>query len=186
MPREIVTDWTTASGGGKASVMFFDRLGDVAQQRLALRSFWQSMDNLLTPANTWSIRTDGRDLDDETGILVEAWDDGTPYTGTGAVTGEPVADSTQILIRWATSTIFGGRFVKGRTFVPGCVVGNLDDGNLSSAAVTVANSAANQLLLDTSDFGVWSRPQPDRAGLFATATGASCWNELAVLRRRRN
>lgn len=185
MPREIVVDWTTASGGGKNSVFMFGTVSTAADQRIALRNFLQSVDNLLTPANTWSIRQTGREVDPATGTLTGTWTDGTSYTGAGAVAGEPVPDASQILIRWSTGHIVGGRFLQGRTFIPGCVVGNIDDGNLSSAAVTVAANAANQLILDAAQMGVWHRPTSGSGGVWWAADEASCWNELAVLRRRR-
>lgn len=185
MPREIVVDWTTASGGGKASVFMFGTSSTIATQRVGLRNFLQSVDNLLTPANTWSIRTTGRELDNATGALTGTWTDGTTYTGAGAVTGEPVPDASQILIRWKTDHIVGGRFLQGRTFIPGCVVGNIDDGNLSAAAVTVAANAAAQLIADAVQVGVWHRPTSGSGGVWWAADSGTAWNELAVLRRRR-
>lgn len=185
MPREIVVDWTTAAGGGRASVFMFGTVSTIADQRASLNAFQQSIDNLLTPDNTWSIRTSGRELDDATGALTGTWTDGTTYTGVGAVAGEPVPDASQILIRWRTDHIVGGRFLQGRTFIPGCVVGNIENGNLSSAAQTVAAGAAQALVDSADQLGVWHRPSSGSGGVFWAADSGTVWSELAVLRRRR-
>lgn len=187
--REIITDWTLPGSSTAATVMYWrESPPTAAQQRTSLATFWAAIDNMLDNAATWTIRTEGRLVDEVTGTLTGAWTEPTVHTGTGIGTGEPVADATQALIRWNTSTIHGGRFIKGRTFVPGLATTTLLGGNLAPAQVTSMNSAAAAMLAEGWGLGVWSRPKtlpPVRDGLWAAAGSADTWSELAVLRKRR-
>ena len=185
MPREIVVDWTTSAGGGFVSVFFFNEAVDVVDQRDRLALFLTPMRNNLSAGTTFTIRTTGRELDDATGTLTGVWNDPRVLTNVGAGTGQPVADTTQILCRWGTNTIVNGRFLKGRTFIPGMVAGSLQNGNISPTALGNMNAAVAFLIDPTDGFGVWHRPVLGAGGVFQLAISSSVWSELAVLRRRR-
>jgi len=185
MPREIVVDWTTASGGGKVNVFFFDAAGSVATQRLDLANFLGDVDGSLDNSCTWTIRTTGRDLDDGTGGLVGSWVDATTRTGTGNNATEPVADATQLLFQWHTGVIVNGRFLRGRTFIPGLTASILVGGNVNPGNVTSFDGFAEAFLAASDGFGIWHRPTSGTGGVFEVAQSATVWSELAVLRRRR-
>lgn len=185
MPREIIVDWTTPAGGGKVSVLWFDLAGNAAIQRGELGDFLGQVDQGLSNQVTWTIRTAGRDLNDATGALVGAWADGTTETGVGNNALEPVADATQILFQWLTGSIVNGRFLRGRTFIPGLPASSLDNGNLSAASNASFQGIADSFLTASETFGVWHRPTLGAGGVFELAQEASVWAELAVLRRRR-
>lgn len=185
MPREITVDWVTAAGPGHVSVFNFNEGVAVATQRAALNTFLGAIDGALDSSVTWTVSTSGREWNSTTGALEGAWSDSTPYTGVGGVSGEPVADATQILFRWDTATIVNGRFLTGRTYVPGCAIINMADGNMEEtirAAIeangqTFAGSAATPV--------VWHRPISGSGGQEAQMQVCSVWSEFAVLRRRR-
>ena len=185
MPREILTDWTTPAGGGFRSVTFWDSAVAVADQRDQWQTFLETIATVLDDGTDWVIRTTGRDLDNATGTLVGEWNDVTPQIGGGAGSGESVPDAAQILVRWNTEQIINGRFLRGRTYIPGCQTAGLFGGNLSAANVAAISEAANDSLVDNNNFGVWHRPVAGAGGPFNLATSASCWAELAVLRQRR-
>lgn len=185
MPREILTDWTTEAGGGFRTVTFWDSAVAVEGQRAKWQAFLEDINTILTTATTWTIRTEGREMDNTTGTLTGAWSDGTAQTGGGAGSGESVADATQMLVRWSTETIVNGRFLRGRTFIPGVQVAALVSGNLGSAQVTAVNAACVTLLTDNQGFGIWHRPVSGAGGSFSLATSGNAWSELAVLRQRR-
>jgi len=185
MPREIVVDWTTASGGGKVSVFFFDTTGTVSNQRLDLATFLGNVDGALDNSVSWTIRVAGRDLDDSTGALIGAWTEGTTRTGVGNNATEPVADATQVLFQWHTGVIVNGRFLRGRTFIPGLTNSILSNGNILAANVASFDAFAETFLASSDTFGVWHRPTSGTGGSFHLATSATVWSELAVLRRRR-
>jgi hypothetical protein len=185
MPREILTDWTTPAGSGFRTVTFWDSAVSVTAQRQQWQDFLTAINTVLDNGTTWTIRTTGRDLDNTTGTLTDEWSDGTAQTGGGAGSGETVPDASQILVRWGTSAIVNGRFVRGRTFIPGCQVAGLVSGNLSAANVAAITAAAEASLVSNDGFGVWHRPVAGAGGSFHLATSGTCWSELAVLRQRR-
>jgi hypothetical protein len=186
MVREIVTDWTTNAGSGFVTVTFWDHGFAVASQRSAWAAFLGSVDALLAGAASWTIRTDGRDLEDASGALLAAWSDSTPFTGSGGATGTSSgADAAQALVRWQTGVVVGGRFLQGRTFLPAVGSASIVSGNLTSASQTTIGNAAATLIGTGTGFGVWHRPVLGAGGDFVEASGGSAWSELAVLRRRR-
>ena len=185
MPREILVDWTTASGAGKVSVFWFGTTATVGPQRTALATFLGSVDGGLDNGVSWSIRGSGREVDDATGGLTGVWSDAAAHTGTGGVAGEPVPDASMMLIRWHTGIIVAGRFLQGRTFIPGLSDGNMVDGNLGSAQVANMASHGQTLIGSAVQMGVWHRPTGGSGGVWSVATTCTVWEELAVLRRRR-
>lgn len=190
--REILVDWTTASGGGKVSVFNFSNLVAVASQRSTLKTFLTDADGICAQATSWAIRTSGREMDATTGALTGAWVEPTASIGTGGAIETSAPDAIQALVRWKTGVIVGSRFLQGRTFIPGLAVSTSVAGNLNSGAQTTVTTAAANFAAATNEFGVWRRPIHDpndgslvRAGQFAEVTAGTVWNELAVLRRRR-
>lgn len=183
--RQILVDWTTISGSGKVSVFYFTSVVAVATQRAALAAFLGAADAHLDNSCTWVIRTTGVDVDDVSGALVDSWSDSTAHTGTGAGGTEPVADATQVLVRWKTPTIINGRFVQGRTFLPGCASSNEVNGNLVTASQAAIAGFANTLIGSGAGLLVWHRPVSGSGGLGCVPEVATVWSEFAVLRRRR-
>lgn len=183
--REITTQWTLPSGGGHLTVMYFEAGIAVASQRTALQTFWTAIKNSLDSGASYVISTQGRELEDSTGTLVGSWTETSAKVGTGLNTGEPVADATQGLIQWRTASIIGGRFLRGRTFVPGLANTVEVNGNLQAATVTAFNTAANALIASAAGLVVWHRPIAGSGGSHDAVSTASTWTEFAVLRRRR-
>lgn len=185
MPREILVDWTTSSGAGKVSVFQFIAASDVAAQRAALAAFLGAVDAELDSGTSWSIRTAGREVLAADGSLLGAWTDSPIYSGVGGISGEPVADSTQALVRWLTDHIVGNRFLQGRTFIPGLSATNLSDGNIDASAGGTIQIAATALIAASVQLAVWHRPIEGAGGVEWAVDTASVNTELAVLRRRR-
>jgi len=142
MPREILTDWTTPAGGGFRSVTYWHLTPSVDDQRQAWNEFLIDISTILDDGTDWNVQTTGREMDDATGVLTGEWSDATVQSGGGAGAGETVPDASQMLIRWNTGEIVNGRFLKGRTFIPGVQVAGLASGNLSPANVDAVNAAA--------------------------------------------
>lgn len=190
--RQILVDWTTVNGGGKLSVFYASTAATVEDQREALGTFLNSVRVAQTTDTSYSIRAAGIEVDETDGTLTGDWHSGTPATGTGTNTGEPVPDAAQVLVRWKSSDIVNGRFVQGRTFLPGFSSQAVTDGNLNGPTQSAVQAAALILIESEAAFGIWSRPLFDpeshalvRAGSFHVASTESVWNELAVLRKRR-
>lgn len=183
--REILVDWTTSAGGGKRSVLYFESGIAVATQRTAVHTWLTTVKGVLAPSTTYTVETAGRELDDVTGGLTGAWGESSAKTGTGTGTGATAADATQIVNRWRTVTIINGRFLRGRTFIPGVSAGNEVGGNLSSAALTLLQGAANTFIASGAGLIVWHRPGPGGPGSHDAVSTADVWTEFGVLRRRR-
>lgn len=183
--RQVLTDWTTVNGSGKVTVMYFEQGISVAAQRLALGAFFLAVQAHLDNSVTWRVRTDGVEVDDGTGTLTGSWTDATARNGAGTGGGEPVADATQALIRWKTSSIVGKRFLQGRTFIPGLASSNEINGNIAAATQTAFNTAGNALIASAAGLVVWHRPISGSGGSHDAVSTCATWSELAVLRRRR-
>lgn len=166
-------------------VMFFDLSATIASQRLALSTFLGAVDGSCDNSWSWTIRNTGRELDDASGTLTGAWSTGISYTGVGNNATEPVADATQLLYQWHTGAIVNGRFVRGRTFIPGLTSSIMVNGNVNPGNVTSFETLGTTFVNDSALFGIWHRPISGSGGSFHNATSCSVWAELAVLRRRR-
>jgi len=184
--REIITDWVTPAGSGFVTVMYFTSTPTIASQRTALGAFWTSTDGARTNQVRWTIRTSGRILDAGTGILTGAWTENTARTALGTVAGECVADATQVLMRWKTQTIVAGRFLQGRTFIPGLSSAQVISGNTSAILRSTWDAAAATFLASGAGFSVWHRPQGGSGGTAPVASSGQTAVELAVLRHRRH
>lgn len=185
MVREIVVDWTGPGSANKVSVFHFTEDFNVSQQRVALDQFFEAIKSQFKSSFAWNVRTEGRELDDASGGLAGAWADPAVQSGAGTANGEQVPDASQVLVRWTTGVIARGRFLKGRTFLPGLANVNVSNGNLQAAARNTIATAAAGLVSPEVGLAVWSRPQSGSGGSVALVTGSGVWQELAVLRRRR-
>lgn len=109
----------------------------------------------------------------------------TPWTKTGSVgSASALPNATMALVRWRTGVFIGGKEVRGRTFLPGFASGYVTaDGNVPTAQITSVTAGAN-IWRDAGDNAsvVYSRVH----GVAHPIISASCWNEYATLRSRRD
>lgn len=184
--QEVLTDITMASGGGKVSVMYFSGNLEPDVAVSATAAFWNVVRLQCDSSVTFDVRSNGRLVEASTGTLTGFWSaaGSAPVQGTNG--GEPVADATQALVQWRTGAISVGREIRGRTFIPGINAAFIAGGNLGEVSRLAIQVAAQTLAdAETTGFGIWSRPREGFSGIFTPTTTASCWSELAVLRRRR-
>lgn len=185
MVREILVDWGGPGSGGKLSVLYFDTAFAIDDQRAAIGAMLGAVDTFLDNAVTWSVRQSGREMATATGALTGEWTDSGTVSGTGASVGQATADSTQALLRWTTGVVVSGRFLKGRTFIPGLESNSFTDGNLNSTVQSGMNSAAIGMVTADVGFSIWHRPVGGSGGVLHPVVSGSVWAEGAVLRRRR-
>lgn len=183
--REINTQWALP-GGNATTVMWFEASTAVATQRTAIHALFTSLKSLQATTTSYAIDTAGREVDEDTGALVNSWSETSSKTGTGTGGATQLADASQILVQWRTSTIRGSRFVRGRTFLPGCSTVQLNGGNVLAAAQTTVGTAGTTFATSGASFVIWARPHGATPGVAATVTAASCWSEFAVMRKRRS
>lgn len=184
--NEVIVDWTSENSPGGLSVMYFLASGNIVNQRNAIQSMYGGVVARLDTLTTWNVRTSGKVIDDATGTLVGFWGDSNTKSGVGTLSGQPVPNASQVLLRWRTSDIVNGRLLQGRTFVPGLATASLDAGQLAAAAVTAFQAGQAALLAAVpGDLQVWHRPKGGSPGAAHTVTSAATWSELATQRRRR-
>ena len=161
--NEIITNWQTPAGGGFKSVMYFDAGGVINDQRQAVHTLWESIEGELADEVLYFQDQSGRILQDSDGQLMGQWTDSEAFGGAGTSTGEAIPDASQGLIRWHTNVVVAGRFLQGRTFVPGIASENIVLGNLSAASQAVFNGALATFIALTPGLVVWHRPEIGRA-----------------------
>ena len=185
MPREILTEWTTPAGSGFLTVMYFELGVSVATQRAAVDDLFDSCATSLDSNVSWLVQTSGRELDDATGTLTGAWTEATSQIGNGANSGNVVPDASQAMIRWTTGEIVNGRFLKGRTYIPGFAVAAVSEGNVLAANVTAINAGCTAFVASGAQGVIWHRPVANTGGETKQIDGGTLWTEFAVLRQRR-
>lgn len=184
--REILVNWTSPFARAGVSVFNFDHSVTAAAQRTALQTFLTSLKPLFVEGMAWTVAVEGREFDPADGHLIGAWNEPTAKTGVGSAANPvPLADATQLLIRWKTETIRRGRFVAGRTFIPGISSANVLNGDVPPGVSAISTPAAQALITAAVGLQIWGRPILADPGIAADVTSATTWSEYAVLRRRR-
>lgn len=190
--RQVEVHWTGAGLRPAVTVHNFNTSGSIEDQRDALAAWCTALKTDLHQATTWEVSASGSILNDADGSLRGAWADSRPLSGTGNPAGSvPMANQTAILARWHTGVVYLGRFVQGRTFIPGITAAAGTLGEVSSAAQGRVTSAGNALISSGAGLLVWSRPRRNQDGLLVRegrafgATVPGVWSEFAVQRGRR-
>lgn len=190
--REIDIQWVTPSGSGKVTVLNFLTDATVAVQRASIQTFMNAIKGVLSNQTTWNVANDGREFDSETGTLTNAWADSSNLAGAGTAAEQPTPDANMALIRWQTGLVLSGRFLQGRSFIPGLALSTAVLGNVNAGARGALQTGADGLAAAANKFVVWQRPKRDpidhsiiRIGGFGEVGSGTVWEEFAVLRRRR-
>lgn len=183
--REFLVEHQGPGRSPKLNIFYANAEADAASQINDLNAFLSAWKTWAVTGSNSRIVPEQRILNEGSGALegLEFNPGGVIHNGTA--TGSPVADSSQVLIRWSTPDIVNGRFVRGRTFLPSMTAGQLVGGNVSSNVVTAMQTAATSLVNGTEGWVIWHRPKDGAGGSAHGMNAGSVWSELAVLRRRR-
>jgi len=182
--REILTRWSLP-GGNAVTVMWFDATPTIASQRTALHAFFTGTKAFQATSTSYAIDGAGREVESTTGALTGAWSEASSKTGTGTGGATQLSDADQILVQWRTTTINNGRFMRGRTFLPGISSPQLSNGNVLAATVASIAALGTTLATSGAELQVWARPVSGAGGVATDVSSATVWNEFAVLRQRR-
>lgn len=183
---EVTTSWTIPSGIATKSVMYFTGDEALPAVRAAINAFLTSFRDRLASGVGWSVDATARVLNPLTGTLEGLETDATGQSGTGSGSGLAVPDASQVLIKWGTGQIVNGRFLQGKTYIPGLDANLLSGGDVGNTTRGAIAGAAQTFATGGHGLGVWHRPQGGSGGTIKPATSGTCNGELAVLRRRRN
>lgn len=193
----VTARWTGFSGAPGYSNFFFASgfldgglLGDEAQalaDRVA--NAFRAADLLLPEPVRISIEPEVPVIDSDTGEIQSFNTIEPPAVVEGSGTTGEFAGPAGAVVTWRTSDVRGGRRIRGRTFlVPLRTFAYQSDGTLTSQAITELRAFADTMIggdLD-GDLGVWSRPVGGSGGVFASVTGYTIPDMVAVLRSRRD
>lgn len=183
--REILVRMTTPAGGNRLMVTYWDTIHPVANQMTALRNLFNGQVSQFNNTCTYFVVPNGREVNPTTGQLIGAWTSATLPIVTGTNSGQAVPDTSQLLIRWTTGIVVNGRFVQGRSYIPGLTVGAISGGNVLPATGTSWDTALATFVGANLGFSIWHRPVNGAGGQAVPVTAGQTWNEWAVLRRRR-
>ena len=186
---------TGVAGSPYYTNLYFN--GDPGNVNIALgrvRQFWVDLAGVMRTGLVTNVESEVRVIDpasgDVTNILVGGEQTAVASSGSGAI----APPATQGLIRLQTSGLRLNRQVQGRIFIPGVTSAAVSaQGTALTAYQTTLTNAAAALRATTSgvQLVVWSRPRPligpvGLPGQASPVTGASAWQEFAVLRSRRD
>lgn len=189
--------WTGFSGAPGYSNFFFSSgfldgglLGDEAQmlaERVA--SAFNRITILLPTSVSISIEPEVPIVASDSGEIQSFNTIEPPEAVTGQGTSGDFAGPAGAVITWRTDDLRAGRRIRGRTFlVPLRTFAYESDGTLTSDALGYLRNFADDMLGGALDgnLGVWSRPVGGSGGVFATATGYTIPDMVAILRSRRD
>lgn len=182
MVKEYRATWTGPGHSPKYNIFHSEDSEDADLIKGVITAFYTSIAPHVNSSFQVKLDPTYRTLVTATGALVAD----TPYTiaplpVSGSSAGAALPDAAAVLCRWNTGVIVSGRFLRGRTFLPGCTVGLMAAGNLAGSGYTTLNSAASTLAGATPRIAIWSRAH----GVLHPVQAGSVWNEVATQRRRR-
>lgn len=192
----ITARWTGFTGAPGYSNFYFSSgfldggvLGDEAAALAdRVRSAFLETQLHLAPGLQIQVSNEVPIIDSDTGV-VQDYVTFDPVDPVNIIGGESYAGPAGAVVTWRTNDLRNGRRIRGRTFlVPMASTSFQDDGTLVNGAISGLQDFADTLMggsLD-GDLGVWSRPQGGSGGVFATVTGYTVPDMVAVLRSRRD
>lgn len=192
----ITARWTGFTGAPGYSNFYFNSgfldggvLGEEAELLAnRVRSAFLDTQMHLAPGIQIQVLNEVPIIDSDTGVVQDyvTFDPVDPMTTSS---GDTYAGPAGAVVTWRTNDLRNGRRIRGRTFlVPMASTAFQSDGTLVGDAISDLQDFADTLMggsLD-GDLGVWSRPQGGSGGVFATVTGYTVPDMVAVLRSRRD
>jgi len=167
--------WFTGDAGGADAQDCLDNVS----------AFFNSLESTMISTCTWQTEGDVALIESTTGELVGNAS-GTPGSGVGTVSGDPMPWANQGLLRLLTDTYVGGRRLRGRFFNPAQVEANSTLGVPIGAYVTGLNTIGAALITssaaDSAEWIVYSR----KNHVYGIVTAVDTWGQWAVLRSRRD
>lgn len=154
-----------------------------------VRAFFAAVQTMYPNSTTVQVQTDVAQINDNTGALVGTLAGASvgSVVGTGGASIGPLA--SMVLLRLRTGLVLNGRLLRGRWYCgPLAAAAISTTGGATTGAITAFNGAGNGMLAvgpTTTALAVWNRPTVV-VGASAGVTSVSTWDQLAVLRSRRD
>lgn len=170
------------SAGGTQSAIITEALARVRSMFNQVAAFYPA-----TAAITYV--TVGDFIEETTGELQGQATGTAPSAITATGTGDFLPQQTQGLMRYYTGAFFGGRQVRGRTYLPNPLESSNDASGVPSAAYRTAwQAGADRLgttIVTPISQRVWRRPRPGVPGLSYPVTARDIAPTWSIQRSRR-
>jgi len=173
--------WSPGTAGGSTA--------DATDILARFRAAWDTVKVNMDPGLTLTFDPVCIAIESTTGVLTGSYVGTTPGAVTGTATGDMLPHQTQGLVRFGTASIFNGRRLRGRLYLPG------PNETVNSAAgapvagyLTTATTAFGGLLSGggtSSAPVIWHRPVGGAGGGNALITSVTTAPSWSVLRSRR-
>ena len=174
--------WSPSAAGGSTA--------DATEILARFRLFWATVAGAMTTGVTVTFDPICIAVEDSTGVLTGSFAGTQPASVTGTAAGDPLPYQTQGLLRLFTSTVVGGRRLRGRLFVPAPPESLSTSGSGPTTAYQTSVDAGGDSMLVTittpSDPVVWHRPVGGAGGSSGLVTSTAASPTWAVLRSRRS
>lgn len=182
MVLQAIVEWTGPGATQKLNVFHYADTATGAGIKSDLEAWLNAIKPQISSQFSAKLQNVWRTYDTVTGDLTNevAFSGGTA-TITGTSANQVLPDAVAGLFRWNTGVVVSGRFLKGRTFVPGLTVGLMTSGNFAGTGLTTLVTAAQTLAGSTNHFAVWSK----KHGVVHDVNSGSFWAEASTQRRRR-
>jgi hypothetical protein len=173
--------WAPGTVGGSTA--------DATDCLARFRTLWEGVKAIMSTTVTIDYDPICIAVEATTGALTGAFAGTDPLSSTGADSGDALPRQTQALLRLATSSVVGGRRLRGRLFIPGMVeTSNTSTGQVVGTTVSTLTTAGSTILAAGATASapvIWHRPEAGAGGVSALITGVSCATTWSVLRSRR-
>lgn len=162
---------------------------DASDAVARVRAFFAAVAAQYPNSTTVTVQTDVAQINDNTGALIGGLTAATVGTvvGTGGSVVGPLAGMA--LLRLRTGLVVNGRRLAGRWYCGPLGTGAQSAaGGIATGTITAFNSAGATMLAagaTSTVLAVWNRPGAT-VGLSTAVTGVSTWDQMAVLRSRRD
>jgi hypothetical protein len=161
---------------------YFDSLFSNANSAAdAVQLFWEGLVDVISVECSMDVELDVATIDPTTGAITDM-EPGAAHHISGGANGELASAATQGLMRLNTGVVAGGRVLKGRLFIPGVTEGSGAAAPFSTYQTVVEDAGTAVIDDEDSQWVVWSKVN----GVYAAVQAATCWNQYAVLRSRRD
>lgn len=174
--------WLPGTSGGVTA--------DATDAVARVRAFFNSISANFATTFSSLVQTEVAQISDQSGALLGGLTAATvaAVVGTGGGAQGPIAAMS--LARLRTGLVVNGRALKGRWYLGPVSTGAISTtGTFPSAAQTIVNNAGATMLgagPTTTALAVWHRPQGGNLGSSTAVTSISAWDQMAVLRSRRD
>lgn len=187
---------TYGSGGPGLNTIYWTPAGavatapDAADAVARVRAFWLAIAGIFASSMSIQVQSDVTRLDPADGALQGQLSPTAPAVVVGTLGSAIGPIASMWLVRLRTNQIVNNRALRGRWFLGPISTGAITTaGTTSSALRTTVDNAATAMLsggATSSTPVVWHRPQGAGTGLASTVIGCSSWDQVAVLRSRRD